>query len=124
VLDKATHLHDVVDAVRRLQAGGTLIPLDEVVDLLRLAERQRELELDDRRLIESLTPRELEVLQLLAHGHDSHSVAARLHISLRTQRNHVANILRKLGVHSQLQALLFALRYGVVDVPRGTPGQG
>jgi hypothetical protein len=39
----------------------------------------------------------------------------RLHISLRTERNHVANILAKLGVHSHLQALVFALRY-VVEI--------
>jgi DNA-binding NarL/FixJ family response regulator len=39
-----------------------------------------------------------------------------LHITMRTQRNHVANILAKLGVHSQLQALVFGLRYDLVSV--------
>ena len=63
-------------------------------------------------------PREREVLQLLADGLDSATIARRLHISPRTQRNHVANILGKLGVHSQLQAVVFALRHGVVEVPR------
>ncbi|HYZ70330.1 MAG TPA: response regulator transcription factor, partial [Thermoleophilaceae bacterium] len=121
VLSKATHLHDVVASVRRLRAGEALIPLDEVVELLRLAGRERERELDERRLIDSLTPREREVLQLVALGLDSEGVAARLHISPRTQRNHMANILGKLGVHSQLQALIFALRYKVVDVPRAAP---
>jgi two-component system nitrate/nitrite response regulator NarL len=43
-------------------------------------------------------------------------VADRLYITLRTERNHVANILAKLDVHSQLQAVVFALRYGVVDI--------
>jgi DNA-binding NarL/FixJ family response regulator len=43
-------------------------------------------------------------------------MAERLHITLRTQRNHVANILGKLGVHSQLQALVFALRYQLVEI--------
>jgi DNA-binding NarL/FixJ family response regulator len=48
-------------------------------------------------------------------------MADRLHITLRTQRNHVANILAKLGVHSQLQALVFALRYDIVEIRRGVP---
>ena len=43
-------------------------------------------------------------------------MAARLYISPRTQRNHVANILGKLRVHSQLQAVIFGLRHGVVDL--------
>ncbi|WP_205696875.1 PAS domain-containing protein [Conexibacter sp. SYSU D00693] len=115
-LPKTTSLPDVLDAVRRVRAGETLLPLDEVVELLRFASRERERELLDRRAIESLTPREREILQLIADGCDSHGAAARLHISVRTQRNHVASILAKLGVHSQLQALIFALRYQLVEL--------
>jgi DNA-binding NarL/FixJ family response regulator/signal transduction histidine kinase len=114
VLSKTSHLHEVVGAVRRLLAGEPPTPLDEVVELLRLAGRERERERDERRLIESLTPREREVLQLLADGLDGPATAARLHISPRTQRNHVANILGKLSVHSQLQAVIFGLRHGIV----------
>jgi PAS domain S-box-containing protein len=115
-LAKSDRLPDVIDAVRRVHAGETLLPLEEVIELLRFAGRQRERELLDRRAIESLTSRELEVLQLIADGCDSRQAASRLHISLRTQRNHVANILGKLGVHSQLQALIFALRYQLVEL--------
>lgn len=116
VLSKEGHLHDVMAAIRRLRRGEPLMALTEVVELLRLAGQRRERELDDRRLLDSLTPREHEVLQLLADGLDNREAAARLHVSPRTHRNHVANILGKLGVHSQLQALLFALRYGVVEI--------
>ena len=52
----------------------------------------------------------------MAEGLDGQQVAARLAISPVTERNHVANILAKLGVHSRLQALVFALRHGVVKV--------
>jgi DNA-binding NarL/FixJ family response regulator len=55
-------------------------------------------------------------LEALAEGLDSEGIAQQLHISLRTERNHIASILSKLGVHSQLQALVFALRYGVVEI--------
>jgi DNA-binding NarL/FixJ family response regulator len=115
-LSKASRLPDVIEAVRRVRAGETLLPLDEVVELLRFASRERERELLDRQAIESLTSRELEILQLIADGCDSRHAASRLHISVRTQRNHVANILGKLGVHSQLQALIFALRYQLVEL--------
>jgi DNA-binding NarL/FixJ family response regulator len=62
------------------------------------------------------SPRETEVLQAMAEGLDGQQVATRLAISPVTERNHVANILAKLGVHSRLQALVFALRHGVVKV--------
>jgi DNA-binding NarL/FixJ family response regulator len=121
VLNKATQLQDIVAAVRWIDAGGTLNPKGETVEPLRFAARQRNLARAERRLAEALTPREREVLQLLADGLDAKHVAARLHITHRTQRNHVANILAKLGVHSQLQALVVALRHGIVELPRATP---
>jgi PAS domain S-box-containing protein len=116
VLDKTAHLDEVVDAVRRLRAGETLLPVEEVAELLRFAGRRREHERRDREAIARMTPREREVLQALATGLDSRQIADRLHISIRTERNHVASILAKLGVHSQLQAVLFALRYDIVGV--------
>jgi DNA-binding NarL/FixJ family response regulator len=115
-LNKTVHLDELVDAVRRLRRGETLLPLDEVVELLRYASHEREREYQDRQAIAQLTPRERDVLQALAGGLDSQAIADRLHISLRTERNHAANILAKLGVHSQLQALVVALRYGVVEI--------
>jgi DNA-binding NarL/FixJ family response regulator len=84
------------------------------VDLLRLAARHRDREREDRQAIERLSRRELEVLQLLAEGLGSKEIADRLFITVRTERNHVASILAKLGVHSQLQAVLFVLRYGII----------
>jgi PAS domain S-box-containing protein len=116
VLNKTAHLDEVLHSVKRLRAGETLIPLEEVVDLLRFADSEREQEYKANQAIEKLTPREIEVLQALAEGLDSEQIAQRLHISLRTERNHMANILAKLGVHSQLQALVFALRHGVVEI--------
>jgi DNA-binding NarL/FixJ family response regulator len=115
-LDKTVSLDDVVDAVRRLRAGEMLVPLQEVVDLLRLAAHEREREREDRQAIERLSRREREVLQLLAEGLGSKEIADRLHITVRTERNHVASIFAKLGVHSRLQAVVFVLRYGIVEV--------
>lgn len=52
----------------------------------------------------------------MAEGLDSEVIARKFSISVRTERNHMASILSKLGVHSQLQALVFALRHGVVEI--------
>jgi DNA-binding NarL/FixJ family response regulator len=92
------------------------MPLEEVVELLRYASRERKQDYEAHQAIEKLTPREREVLQALAEGLESEKIAERLNISLRTERNHMANILAKLGVHSQLQALVFALRHKVVEI--------
>ncbi|MEA2159011.1 MAG: hypothetical protein QOD66_1391 [Solirubrobacteraceae bacterium] len=115
-LNKGAPLETVVDSVRRLGRGENLFSMEEISELLRFARIGDRRERADRAAIEELTPREREVLQGLADGLASQALADRLHISIRTERNHVSNIAAKLGVHSQLQALVFALRYGVVEV--------
>jgi PAS domain S-box-containing protein len=116
-LDKTSELDQVVDAIRRLRAGQALLPSHEIVELLRFASDRHAQEREDRQAIASLTHREREVLKALAAGLDGQTIADRLGISIRTERNHVARILIKLGVHTQLQAVLFALRYGLTDEP-------
>ena len=64
--------------------------------------------------IRALTPREVEVLRLLAAGHASQDIANELFISLTTVRTHSQNILRKLDVHSQLEAVATAFRKGLI----------
>lgn len=93
-----------------------MLPLEEVVELLRFAGHQREQEREARQAAACLTPREKEVLQVLADGLDGKEIAERLGISDKTERNHMASIMTKLGVHSRLQALVFALRHGLVDL--------
>jgi DNA-binding NarL/FixJ family response regulator/two-component sensor histidine kinase len=113
-LHKSAGMVEVMEAIRRLRAGETLLPVEEVVELLRFAGSRREHEHEARLAIAQLTPREKEVLQALAEGLDGKEIAEQLGISDKTERNHMASILAKLGVHSRLQALVFALRHSVV----------
>jgi PAS domain S-box-containing protein len=69
-----------------------------------------------------LTPREHEVLERLADGQDAMEIARRLELSVYSVRGHIKSLMRKLGVHSQLQAVVVAARRGIVDVVGG--GQG
>lgn len=62
-----------------------------------------------------LTARENQVLELLAQGEGTSSVAKTLTVSNTTARNHIQNILAKLGVHTRLEAVAFALRHSLVD---------
>ena len=63
-----------------------------------------------------LTERELQVLALLARGEGTHAISKELTISKTTARNHIQNILPKLGVHTRLEAVAFALRHKLVDL--------
>jgi DNA-binding NarL/FixJ family response regulator len=116
VLHKAAAIGDIVEAVKRLRAGEALLSPDEVIEMLRMVSRQRQEQVEVQRAIDRLTRREREVLQALAEGLDSKDIAEKLHITVETERTHMVNILNKLGVHSRLQALVFAARNGLVEI--------
>jgi PAS domain S-box-containing protein len=63
---------------------------------------------------ESLTPRQREVLTLLAEGASTPQIAATLGLAEETVRNHIRQLLRRLGVHSRLAAVAHARRYGLI----------
>ncbi len=61
-----------------------------------------------------LTPRQLQILELLAHGHSTAQIARELHLAIDTVRNHVRHALHALGVHSRLEAIAVARRDGIL----------
>ena len=69
----------------------------------------------DSRKIPELTPRQLEVLGLLAEGKSAREIGAELHLSQATVRNHIRSLLQALGAHSQLEALAIARRAGIIS---------
>jgi len=64
----------------------------------------------------TLTPREREVIQLVAEGESSKQVAARLGISPKTAETHRNNVMQKLNLHSMVELVLFAVRNGIIQV--------
>jgi DNA-binding NarL/FixJ family response regulator len=116
VMHKSAPMSDLVEAVRRLAAGEQLLSQQEVIGALRFLVRVRESNREAQLAIDRLTPREREVLQALAEGWSDREIATRLHVGVGTVHSHVTNILSKLEVSSRLQALVFAVRHGVVTI--------
>jgi DNA-binding NarL/FixJ family response regulator len=116
-LTKDRAVEDVVGAVRAANAGETLLPRSVIMGIAQrvAAARDRNVE---RRQIEPLTPRELEVLRALTEGLSTPEICDRLFIAPNTLRTHVQNIMGKLRVHSKLEAVAFALRHRLVEPPR------
>ena len=61
-----------------------------------------------------LSDREIEVLKLIANGKDNAEIAGELHISPKTVKNHISNILMKLQIENRIQAAVYAVRSGIV----------
>lgn len=96
----------------RVAAGGFAVDHDRLFGTLKRASALHARRASGSPRVALLTPREREVLALLARGLDNQAIARRLHLSSHTARTHVGNILRKLEVHSRADAARIALREG------------
>jgi DNA-binding NarL/FixJ family response regulator len=115
-LTKSATTEDLVEAVRRASQGEVLIP---VALFARAIARRREAVVevrDHQRLLAEFTPRELDVLNLLAAGLDTATMAQRLGIAPHTVEWHLRHLLEKLHVHSKLQAVVEAARKGLIQI--------
>ena len=110
---KDSDADDVAAAVRAAHRGE--LQIDPLV-ARRLMSSLREGRGADR--LAELTPRELDVLRLVATGEPNKQIATELDISERTARTHVSKILRKLHLSSRTQAALWAVRQRLVEVER------
>jgi DNA-binding NarL/FixJ family response regulator len=110
---KDSDADDVAAAVRAAHRGR--LQIDPVV-ARSLTSLRSQAQDDDP--ISELTPRELDVLRLVAAGKPNKQIAVELVISERTVRTHVSRILRKLGLSSRTQAALWAVREGLVELKR------
>ncbi|MCW2575933.1 MAG: two component transcriptional regulator, LuxR family [Modestobacter sp.] len=108
---KDTQAERILDGVRSVAAGGA--PLDPTVARCLLGDLRQQASTD------GLTDREREVLELVRQGLPNKSIARRLHITERTVKAHVTNILQRLGVSDRTQAALWAERH---LGPEGVPG--
>ena len=102
---------DVAPAVRAAAAGDAALSPNELAKLLRLISRAHKTLGDD------LAPSERRVLELMGRGLANSDIAAELFLSVNTVRNYVQAVLTKLDAHSKLQAVVIAVREGLIEPP-------
>ncbi len=110
---KDVALEQLASAIRALAAGKTLVQPAVTERMLRGLHRQ-EADSPDLQLAESLTERETEILRLMAGGHTNREIGEGLHIAEGTVKNHISNILAKLGVRDRTRAVLKGLDLGFI----------
>jgi DNA-binding NarL/FixJ family response regulator len=115
-LRKTEGVDEFIAAVKAAADGEILIDRAALARLLPKVARERETRRDAQLLLGQLTDREREILAELAKGLRNDDIATKLFISPQTVQTHVRNLLGKLGVHSKLEAVAFAVRHGAVTV--------
>jgi DNA-binding NarL/FixJ family response regulator len=113
---KDSSIDEVAQAIRVVADGQSLISPSMAIKLL---DEFKQMSRSDRQQVPSprLTDRELEVLKLVAQGLNNREIAKRLFISENTVKNHVRNILEKLQLHSRMEAVMYAVREKLLDIP-------
>jgi DNA-binding NarL/FixJ family response regulator len=114
---KVAPIPETIDAVRKVAAGESPLNQELAAQLLRrLVEdvpKGRRIPEGDP-LLESLTPREAEMLRLMTRGYTNQQLARNLHISVSTVKKHVRSVISKLGVSDRTQAAVRAVELGLL----------
>ena len=113
---KDSSIEEVAQAVRVVNDGQSLISPSMAVKLI---DEFKQMSRPERSHVSSLrlTDRELEVLRLVAKGLNNREIAKELFISENTVKNHVRNLLEKLQLHSRMEAVMYAVREKLLDLP-------
>ncbi len=114
---KDASIDEVAQAVALVHDGQSLISPSMATKLL---DEFKQMSVVGRRqdvAAPRLTDRELEVLRLVARGLNNRDIARELFISENTVKNHVRNILEKLQLHSRMEAVMYAVREKLLDIP-------
>jgi DNA-binding NarL/FixJ family response regulator len=109
---KNTRFKEILETLRRVAAGELLLNPELAGKFLQEFQRDQDVE-EVRRLVHTLTPREEEVLRLVATGIKNREISQRLSISELTVKMHVASIFRKLQVNDRTKAAILALKAGL-----------
>ena len=112
-LVKDSSIQELIRGITSAAIGESLISPPIAAKVL---QRMRAVTLDQgaERIRGELSERELEVLRLIANGKDNSQIAEALHISPKTVKNHISNILMKLQIENRIQAAVYAVRSGIV----------
>jgi DNA-binding NarL/FixJ family response regulator len=114
-LRKTEGVDELLAALKAAAAGEILIDPAALARLLPLMAREREIRHEAAQKLAALSDRERQILRMLSEGLRNDDIAELLSISPQTVQTHVRNVLGKLGVHSKLEAVAFAVRNGAIE---------
>jgi len=114
VLRKTEAIAELARSVRQAHRGEAINEPEEVERALRRLRHRRAQDAGSAERLSRLTPRELEILQLMAEGRSPEAISAALGVTPATLRTHTQNLITRLGVHSKMEALVLAIRHGTV----------
>ncbi|MGA8847407.1 MAG: response regulator transcription factor [Nocardioides sp.] len=113
---KDSSIEEVAQAIRVVADGQSLISPSMAIKLIDEFKQMSRPERETGPALR-LTERELDVLRLVAQGHSNKEIATRLFISENTVKNHVRNMLEKLQLHSRMEAVMYAVRENLLELP-------
>jgi DNA-binding NarL/FixJ family response regulator len=111
---KDASIDELIGGIRAAAAGESLISPAIATKILRRVRATGSSRHEAELIRSELSDREIQVLKLVASGMDNGRIAADLHISPKTVKNHISNILMKLQIENRIQAAVFAVRSGLV----------
>jgi DNA-binding NarL/FixJ family response regulator len=117
-LTRSATADQLLEAIRRASLGEVLIPVRLFAKALARQRTEQTHELERKRRAAMFTPRELEVLTLMGEGLDTVEMSRRLGVAGHTVEWHVRHVIEKLEAHSKLQAVIAAVRLGLIQVPK------
>ncbi len=111
---KDVSLESLIEAIETLARGDSYVQPAITQNLLKRS-KSLTANFDAPKMLEELSPKEVEVLRLVASGYSNKEIADALHKSEGTIKNHVSNILSKFGVRDRTRAVLLAIEKGILS---------
>jgi DNA-binding NarL/FixJ family response regulator len=111
---KDASIHELMRGIQSAALGESLISPHIASKVLQRVRASTSSPAIAETIRSELSDREIEVLKLIANGKDNAQIAAELHISPKTVKNHISNILMKLQIDNRIQAAVYAVRSGIV----------
>lgn len=111
---KDSSIQELMRGINAAAVGESLISPTIAGKVLQRVRASTPSAIDAETIRSELSDREIQVLKLIANGKDNALIAAELHISPKTVKNHISNILMKLQIENRIQAAVYAVRSGIV----------
>ncbi|NWK83902.1 response regulator transcription factor [Staphylococcus sp. GSSP0090] len=105
---KTTSASDIAEAIRKTYNNESVFEAEVLVKMRNRMKQRAE-------LYEMLTEREMEILLLIAKGYSNQEIASASHITIKTVKTHVSNILSKLEVQDRTQAVIYAFQHNLIQ---------